>query len=599
MAKVLSPDRQATRRLSCRLARRAALFLLCIPLALPLRADADIASLLPEGSSGFASTQSATARSSMVVTAHPLASQAALGVLARGGSAVDAAIAAQLVLGLVEPQSSGIGGGAFLLHWSARDGKLRSYDGRETAPASVTEQHFLRDGAPLPFMDAVISGNSVGTPGLVSLLALTYRQHGRLPWQDLFQPAITLASDGFAVSARLHQSLQWITGISGTSAGSSGDFRSTYFQPDGTPWPVGHVLKNPAYAATLQALARGGDAVFYRGELAQAMVDAVHKAARPGTLSTQDLAAYRAVERPALCRPWLRFEVCGAPPPSSGAFTVLTILGLLERLPQAANDAIFAHQFAEASRLAFADRNTYLADPDFVPQPLDALLAPDYLKARAALIPPQASTAPARPGDIRLGWQPADSPELPSTTHLVITDVQGNVVSMTSSIEMAFGSQLMTRGFLLNNQLTDFSFVPRNRDGSTIANRIEPGKRPRSSMAPVIVFERGKPLLAIGSPGGSRIIAYVARVLAQHLQYGRPLAATIAAPHVVDLNDRLEVEQRADADALAAALQGRGHQVKRMEQPSGLHAIRWQRNAGKVELLGVADPRREGQAVGF
>jgi len=628
VAKVLSPDRQATRRLITPSLRAAILCLgLTLLFALVSSARADIANLLPEGGSGFTTTQTATAHQAMVVTAHPLASKAALDVLKRGGSAADAAIAAQLVLGLVEPQSSGLGGGAFLLHWSAGDKKLTSYDGRETASASVTSEHFLQDGKPMSFMDAVIGGKGVGAPGVVSLLALTHKQHGKLPWKDLFQPAITLAKDGFAISPRLNQSLYWIIGTStlpgqavlttGAKVSSNpskpvqivaamanqidaGDFRTTYFQTDGTPWPAGHVLKNPAYAATLAAIAEGGEAAFYRGDLARAMVDVVHRAKRPGALSETDLANYHAVERAALCQHYLRYDICGAPPPSSGAFTVLSILGMLQHLPAAADDATFAHNFAEASRLAFADRNTYLADPDFVPQPLSALLAVDYLHQRAALIPTQkASATPARPGNIKLAWQPAKSPELPSTTHLVVTDPQGNVVSMTSSIEMAFGSQLMTQGFLLNNQLTDFSFTPRNGDGSLIANRIEPGKRPRSSMAPLIVFEQGQPLLAIGSPGGSRIIPYVARVLAQHLQYGKPLADSIAAPHVVDMNDQLEVEQRADADALASTLQSMGHQVKRMEQPSGLNAIRWQRSGKDVELFGVADPRREGQAVGF
>jgi gamma-glutamyltranspeptidase/glutathione hydrolase len=568
---------------------------------------ADIASLVPEGASGFSTTQTATADHAMVVTAHPLATQAALDILKRGGSAADATITAQLVLGLVEPQSSGIGGGAFLVHWSQTGKKLTTYDGRETAPQQSDASHFLVDGRPMPFLDAVVGGKGVGTPGVVALLALTHKQHGRLPWKTLFEPAIALADEGFRVSTRLSQSLQWLLDNSGAPA--AGEFRSLYFDAEGKPRPVGYLLKNPTYAAALQAIASDGEAAFYRGELARRIENAVTGAARPGQLRADDLARYRAIERPPLCKPYRQYRICGAPPPSSGAFTVLSILGQMEKLAPTSDRDQTTHRFIEASRLAFADRNTYLADPDFVPQPLDTLLGDSYLKQRAKTISPnRASSAPALPGDIKLAWQPARSPELPSTMHLVITDVDGNIVSMTSSIEMAFGSQLMTDGFLLNNQLTDFSFVPRDGNGKNIANRIEPGKRPRSSMAPIIVFEKDQPVLALGSPGGARIIDYVARVLVQHLASGAPLADAITAPNVIDMNAGVEVETRADADALATALQGMGHQVKRMEQTSGLHAIRFSRltepgpQAPKErlgKLLGVADPRREGQAAGY
>jgi len=602
VAKILSPDRH-NRALTSSVRRTVAAMLAVTVLGYTTATYADVASLIPEGASGFRSTQTARADHAMVVTAHPLATQAALDILKRGGSAADATITAQLVLGLVEPQSSGIGGGAFLLHWSQPQQKLTTYDGRETAPQRVDASHFLLpDGQPMPFMDAVISGKSVGTPGVVALLALTHKAHGKLPWKTLFEPAIALAQEGFAVSPRLSQSLQWIVDTAGAPA--SGEFRTLYFDADGKPRQVGYVLKNPAYAAALQTIAEGGEAAFYQGELAQRIEHAVATAKLPGQLKASDLARYHAVERPALCKPYRQYRICGAPPPSSGAFTILSILGQLDKLAPTSDGVLTAHRFIEASRLAFADRNTYLADPDFVPQPLDALLDSRYLKLRAASIPAdRASPAPALPGDIKLAWQPARSPELPSTTHLVITDAEGSIVSMTSSIEMAFGSQLMTDGFLLNNQLTDFSFVPRDGSGKTIANRIEPGKRPRSSMAPIIVFEGNQPVLAIGSPGGSRIIDYVARVLMRHLASGTPLVDAIAAPHVIDMNSGTEVENRTDADALATALQGMGHQVKRVEQTSGLHAIRWDRTAtttaGQKKLLGIADPRREGQAAGY
>jgi len=630
VAKVLSPDRH-NRTLTSPVRRTAAALLATIVLGYTATTCADVASLIPEGASGFRTTQAATADHAMVVTAHPLATQAALDILKRGGNATDATIAAQLVLGLVEPQSSGLGGGAFQLLWTQADKKLTTYDGRETAPQLTNASHFLVDGQPMPFLDAVISGKSVGTPGVVALLALTHKQHGKLPWKTLFEPAIQLAAEGFRVSPRLNQSLYWIIGTStlpgqalistGASAPSNpsapvralaaianripdGPFRRTYFQDNGEPLPVGYLLKNPAYAATLKAIADGGEAAFYRGELALHIEQTVAGAKLPGQLKTGDLARYQAIERAPLCRPYRQYRICGAPPPSSGAFTVLNILGQLEKLAPTGDSNRKAHQFLEASRLAFADRNTYLADPDFVPQPLNALLDGKYLKGRAALIPAdRASKALAVPGDIKLAWQPARSPELPSTTHLVIADADGNIVSMTSSIEMAFGSQLMTDGFLLNNQLTDFSFVPRDSNGKNIANRIEPGKRPRSSMAPIIVFEGDHPVLAIGSPGGSRIIDYVARVLAQHLASNTPLLQAIAAPNIVDMNAGVEVEIRVDADPLAHALQALGHDVKRVEQTSGLHAIEWTHTQdlkeGQKKLLGIADPRREGQAAGY
>ena len=567
----------------------------------PPAASASKEDIPPEAATGLRQLSGVRAERQMIASANPYASEAGLEMLRAGGSAVDAAVAIALVLTLVEPQSSGIGGGAFLLHYDAQGGRVQSYDGREVAPASARPDMFLVGGAPRGFLDAVIGGLSVGVPGELRMLELAHRTHGKLPWSRLFEPAIRLAEEGFVLSERLHQLLALDERLA-RMAGAG-----TYFyQPDGTPKPVGTVLKNPELGATLRAVASGGADAFHRGEIARDMVAAVRKAPRnPSGMTLADVEGYRAVERPAVCMSYRSWKVCGMPPPSSGGVTTLEILGLLERFDMSAwkeRSVESAHLFAEAGRLAYADRDRYLADPDFVKVPSDGLLDRAYLARRSKLIDPQRAAGLVGPGEVvdggALRWGDDASGDLPSTSHLVVVDDAGNVVSMTASIESAFGSHLMVRGFLLNNELTDFSFLP-EVDGKPVANRVEPGKRPRSSMAPVLVLDaEGRFLLALGSPGGSRIIAYVARTLVQILDGGLEPQLAIARPNVANRNGVTEIERMPGAEAwaatLEAALAGRGHQVKVGDLNSGLQAIM------RVEggYVGGADPRREGVVVG-
>lgn len=536
----------------------------------------------------------------MAVTANPLATQAAVDILRRGGSAIDATIAAQCVLGLVEPQASGLGGGAFMLYWQQSQQQLHYFDGRETAPAAVDEKLFLQDNAqPLDFLDAVIGGRSVGAPGVVKLLALSHQRYGKLPWAELFQPAIRLAEQGFAISPRLHTLLQETPRLAVNPT-----IKAYFFEADGSAKPVGYVLKNPAYAKTLKLLAQQGEQAFYNGSIARDIVQAVqHNPNQPGKLALTDLKTYQVRERAPLCGAFRQYRVCGPAPPSSGGSTVLAILGILEHFtpeqltPQSTS---FYHLFAEASRLAAVDRDTYLADPDFVAVPSAGLIAPDYLAQRAKLIDPQRTmptvTAghPAPPqAEAAYNFLTSQSPELVSTSQISIVDAAGNAVSMTTSIETAFGSRLLVDGFLLNNQLTDFSFVPRAADGQRIANRVEPGKRPRSSMAPIMVFRGEKPVLILGSPGGARIIDYVAKTLAYTLGSGLSMSTAIASPHIIDMNRGLELEQGRVDEATKDALTKLGHSVTELPQTSGLNGI-WI----EQQLHGSSDPRREGVAAG-
>lgn len=570
---------------------RLLLLTLCLTFALPIQASDPL--IVPEAASGVGESRSVQSGHAMAVTANPYASRAAKEILQRGGSAVDAAITAQLVLGLVEPQSSGIGGGAFMLHWDASAGALSSWNGRETAPVAADEDHFLASsGQPMAFFDAVIGGYSVGVPGVIAMLEAAHKAHGKLPWAALFQPAINLAEQGFAVSPRLHSLLTNTPKLAVNAA------MRDYFFIDGQPKPVGSLLKNPAYAATLRQVASGGAAVFYHGDLASQIVTAVTKDPnRAGKLQLSDLANYRAQQQQPICARFKDYEVCGAPPPSSGGTTVLAILGILQNLLGEAPDEVPLHGFIEASRLAFADRNRYVADPDFADVPTRGLVDPTYLKQRAALASRQQRIA-----DVPAGQPPgaperqdARSPELPSTSHFSIVDRDGNVVSMTTSIETAFGSRIMVGGFLLNNQLTDFSFAPKDEQGQKIANRLESGKRPRSSMAPTIVLKNGKPILAIGSPGGARIIDYVALSLYRILAMNMPIEEAIAAGHIVAMGPYLELESGRFSDAQIQALRNLGHSPKEGEQTSGLHVIRLLPDG----LEGAADPRREGQVDGF
>ncbi len=534
----------------------------------------------------------------MAVTANAHSTRAAQAILERGGSAIDAAIAAQMVLGLVEPQSSGIGGGGFILYWDAGEQRLSVYDGRETAPILADQNLFLsaENNQPLGYFDAVIGGRSVGVPGLLAMLETAHSQHGELPWRELFGAAIALAEKGFAVSQRMHTMIRYVPKLDARAA--IGDY---LFLDDGSPLPVGHVLTNSEYAETLTRLASDGSESFYRGDIAAAIVDAVNGDKNPGTLSLEDMATYHPKQRAPFCKTVFAKTVCTMPPPSSGGSTTLAILGTLEALnigDKKSDELSLLHQFAEASLLAYADRDTYLADSDFVFVPYRALVNSVYLQVRAALIDAERAMPDAQAGlvggDNTTQRKKGRTPELPSTTHMSIVDADGNVLSMTSSIETAFGSRLFVKGFLLNNQLTDFSFLPVDENAELIANRVQGGKRPRSSMTPTIVFdENNRPELAIGSPGGSRIISYVARVLYEVLALGRPLQASMDAPHLSRRGAITEVEKGLD-QATISGLQQLGHSVKVNRQTSGIHAI--QRHGDT--WLGVADSRREGVAIG-
>ncbi len=552
----------------------------------------------PEQPSGWREKQPVHAQRFMVAAANPLAVDAGYDVLRRGGSAVDAAVAVQMVLNLVEPQSSGIGGGAFMLHHSGRTGRLLAYDGRETAPASATPARFLVDGKPQNFRDAVVGGKSVGVPGTLRMLELAHREHGRLPWASLFGPAIGLAERGFTVSPRLHAALQHEKHLVQERA------RRYFYDEQGSPPAEGAVLRNPAFAATLRRIAQEGADALYVGELARDIVDTANgHPANPGDLTEADLRGYRARVRDPVCGPYRVWKVCGMPLPSSGGMTVLQILGMLERFPMGrmAPGSFFAvHLMAEAGRLAYADRGAYMADPDFVAPP-PGLTDRRYLHERSQLIALDRSLGRGVPGtpsamaEKKVAWGADNALELPSTSHISVVDRYGNAVAMTTTIEDAFGSRLMTRGgFLLNNELTDFSFLPID-GGKPVANRVEAGKRPRSSMAPTIVYDaRGRVHLVVGSPGGSAIINYVTKTLIGVLDWGLDPQAAIDLPNVGSRNGPTELEASTSAARLEAKLRAVGHDVRVAPQTSGLQAIA-RTSRGWV---GGADPRREGTVRG-
>ncbi|WP_297310215.1 gamma-glutamyltransferase [Neptuniibacter sp.] len=536
----------------------------------------------------------------MVVTAHPLATQAGMNVLNDGGSAADAAVAIQAMLTLVEPQSSGIGGGAFMLYWDQAKQQLKAFDGRETAPAKANHQLFYKQGQPMKWVDAMVGGRSVGVPGVLKMLESAQQQHGKLPWQNLFSDAITQSETGFEIGPRLHKLI-----ASGINPGLNRykEAQNYFYTADGSPLPVGFLRKNPELADSLTLIAKQGTKAFYKGALAQKITEKVTNIAdNPGLLSLSDLNNYRSVEREAICLPYRKYKVCGFPPPTSGGVTVLQILKLLEdkqmdRLdPNCAN---FNHLFTQASRLAFADRNRYLADSDFVYVPTLELLNPTYIKHRSKLLNPNLDIGTAKPGNpTSISLHQADdmSPELPSTSHFSVVDQWGNAVSMTTSIEMAFGSTVMVGGFLLNNQLTDFSFKGVYK-GRVIANRVQPRKRPRSSMSPFMVFdEKGELYAAIGSPGGSRIINYVAQSLLLMLNTDMPLQEVVNHAHISNRNGLTELEAGTNAESLQEQLQSMGHSLKIRDLNSGLHGFRRLPN-GSWES-GV-DNRREGQALGY
>ena len=569
----------------------------------------------PEGSSGTTEKPGWATEKFAVAAANPLATDAGYQVLKAGGSAIDAAIAVQMVLTLVEPQSSGIGGGAFLLH--AAGARVEAYDGRETAPAAVTDKLFIgADGKPLPFNDAVVGGRSVGVPGTVRMLELAHREHGKLAWAQLFEPAIQLAEGGFKVSARLN------TLLANDKFLSKDPVAAAYFYDTaGKPWPVGHVLKNPELAEVLRGIAARGSAALLQGPLAQAIVDKVTRHANPGKLTLADLANYQPKRRAPLCHDLAAagktVEVCGFPPPSSGAIAVGQILGILAQTPAAAMKldgaglptADWLHYYTEAARLAFADRAQYVADPDFVQPPAGSwlsLLDPAYLKSRAALIGAQSLKVaqPGQPGAVKTSFAPM--PEQPEygTSHISIVDAHGNALAMTTTIEDAFGARQMVKGFLLNNELTDFSFAPTGADGQPIANRVQPGKRPRSSMAPTLVFEknadgsRGPLLMSGGSPGGALIIHYTAKTLHGVLNWGLTPQQAINLPNFGSSNGPSLLEEKKFPPATVEALRTRGAEVREMNMTSGLQAITRANVHGKPMWLGGADPRREGVVLG-
>ena len=531
----------------------------------------------------------------MVAAAHPLAAQAGLRMLDRGGSAIDAMVATQLVLGLVEPQSSGLGGGAYLLHFDGRRKSLSAIDARETAPAGATPELFAPGARAMDFRAAKAGGWSVGVPGTPRLLEAAHARWGRLAWSSLFEPAIELAEKGFRITPRF--ALSAAIGVGDHPAS-----RAYLLDRRGKPRPAGALLRNPEYARTLRAIAARGAGAFYEGEIAQAVVDAVRNHPRAGTMSLEDLAGYRVREAETVCAPYRAYRLCGVGPSTYGGVAVLQVMGMLERFDLAGarpNSSAAVHLVSEAERLAYADRDRYGADARFVPVPVEALLAPGYLARRAALISVAKSMAHAEAGEpLAVSSALADdrAEERAGTTHIAIVDRDGNAVSMTSTIEGAFGSGLMVRGFFLNNELTDFNFLPVDGKGRAAANSVAPGKRPRSSMAPFAVFDgaSGALEMLVGSPGGSLIIAYVAKALVAMLDWRMDVQAALDLPNFGSRNGPTEIERGTVLEGAQAALAAMGHDVRPVDMTSGLHAIR--RTARGWE--GGADPRREGVAVG-
>ena len=599
--------------------RLPALALIASALTLAACNNASVSTLplAPESASGFRTDlRPQHAEKYMAAAANPLAAEAGREMLRQGGSAIDAAIAMQAVLTLVEPQSSGIGGGALIVLWDGKN--VRTYDGRETAPAGATEKLFLQaDGQPMGFTQAQIGGRSVGTPGVLRALELAHQKHGRLPWARLFEPAIELAEQGFAISPRLHQLI----------AADSSMLRSpqmmTYLRnADGSPKAVGTNLKNPALAAVFKRIAHEGPDALYKGPVAEEIAARVQGHANPGSLSVSDLANYQAKERAPLCTDYKRWQVCGMPPPSSGGIAVAQILGTLQALESRDKRLALAplkpvktsapagieplpqavHLICEAERQAYADRAQYVADTDFVPVPVKGLVDPAYLASRAAVIGEHSmgTAKPGTPPGIQVAYAPDRSPLRISTSQVVAVDQAGGAVSMTTTIESAFGSHIMVQGFLLNNEMTDFSFIP-EENGQKVANRVEPGKRPRSSMAPTLIFDRqsGEFLATVGSPGGSQIIEYVAKTTIGLLDWNLDPQSAINLPNFGSRNGPTELERGQFSPALIQALKARGHEVNEIDMTSGTQAIVRAKDAqGNVSLAGGADPRREGEALG-
>jgi gamma-glutamyltranspeptidase/glutathione hydrolase len=534
----------------------------------------------------------------MVAAANPFAAQAGLDMLRAGGSAVDAAIATQMVLGLVEPESSGLGGGSFLVIYGPAKNRVTTFDGRETAPQSATPTMFLdASGQVRPKGQVIPGGLSVGVPGVVSMLEMAHKKYGRLPWAKLFAPAIKLARNGFPVGPKLANTI-----ATDTAAAQMPDIKRTFFHADGTPYHQGEIFKSPAYAATLEAIAKHGARAFYTGPIAASIVAAItHAPMNQGGMTLADLAHYHAIERPPVCGTYRGDRVCSMGPPSSGGIAVLQILAMLERFPASdlqPNTLSFAQLFTQANRLAFADRNEYIGDPAFVRVPTLGLLDADYLKSRAALIDPAHDMGTAKAGtppDLGpVDHAPQKTPQRHGTSHLSVVDDRGEVVSMTTTVESGFGAQIMASGFLLNNELTDFSLTP-VEDGKPVANAPEPGKRPMSAMAPTIVFGAdGKFLIAAGSPGGPVIIPDVAGALIALIDGGLTPQQTAALPHIFNMNSATYIEKGTSLEAVAPQLTQMGHTIRIVPIYSGLHII----EKTKDGYIGGADPRRDGVALG-
>ncbi|MBV6389858.1 MAG: Glutathione hydrolase proenzyme [Nitrosomonas europaea] len=562
----------------------------------------------PEGSSGYTEKPGWQTATFAVAVANPLATDAGYQILKAGGSALDAAVAVQMVLTLVEPQSSGIGGGAFLMYFDGES--VEAYDGRETAPAAANEDLFLKpDGKPMSFMEGAVGGRSVGVPGVVRMLEQVHQQHGKLPWATLFEPAIRLAEQGFKVSARLNTML-----AADRYLRQDPEAAAYFYDSNGQPWPVGHVLRNPELARVLRGIAMHGSRALLEGPVAQSIVDKVRShVTNPGEITLADLAGYQPRKREPLCHDHAVspkvYRLCGFPPPGSGAIAIGQIFGILQNTPGAAlplsSDGLptadWLHFYTEAARLAFADRAKYVGDPDFVALPAGAwmsLLSPGYLAGRARLIGdrPMKVTRPGQPEGMRINLAPMpDQPEY-GTSHISIVDAQGHAVALTTTIENAFGSRQMVRGFLLNNELTDFSFTPRDAQGNLVANRVQPGKRPRSSMSPTLVFDKatGQLVMVGGSPGGAFIIHYIAKILWGTLHWGLNMQQAIDLPNFGSANNLILLEEKGFPAAIVEALKARGHDVQEMDMTSGLQAI--QRIPGGY--FGGTDPRREGVVMG-
>ncbi|WP_354677549.1 gamma-glutamyltransferase [Cupriavidus plantarum] len=569
----------------------------------------------PEVSSGYRPGMTTIyGQRHMAAAANPLATEAGREILRAGGSAIDAAVAMQAVLTLVEPQATGIGGGAFIMYWDGK--RVQAFDGRETAPAGATENLFMRpDGKPMEFSEGQIGGRSVGTPGVLRALEMAHRQHGRLPWARLFQPAIRLAESGFPMSPRLYTQV-----AADKFMGGSPEMTAYFLDAQGKAKPVGTMIKNPQLAQTLRQIARRGPNALYTGPIAQEIVTKVNGHPNPGSLSAKDLMEYKAVERKPVCTDYKQWKVCGMPPPSSGGIAIAQILGTLEALekrdpryalaslkPRQVStpalmeaDPLAVHAISEADRLAYADRGLYVADADFVPVDVAGLVSPSYLAERAALISDKSmgKAQPGVPAGTKVAFAPDPSPPRISTSQIVAVDDRGGAISMTTTIESYFGSHIMVRGFMLNNQLTDFSFTP-SENGKPIANRVQPGKRPRSSMAPTLVFDRdsGRLVATLGSPGGSQIIEYVSKTLVGLLDWDMDVQNAVGMANFGSRNGPTEVEKGLVTPQLAEALRQRGHQVAEIEMTSGTQAIVRKARDGKAVWAGGADPRREGVAL--